>query len=834
MLILFFFVANLFAAAWTGSTSEPENMKKIDGKPFYVITNADELAWFAAQVNSGRPDINAVLANDIDAEGGDWVTIESFNGIIDGNNQTIKNYNRLFINKLNSNGVVKNMKIELAGQGVYFVEGNIFTLASSKGFVNQNYGLIIHVTNFANVYVGAAIAFENYGTISNCINNGIVGTDKAFLETPKAGIAIINYGVIENCVNNGDVYGWGGGVVSSNKEQGVIRYCRNNGALLETCERRGYYPEGGIRYFCSSSNDLARNNEGLIINSIYKTSIVEYNEVEVYDNGVYVGKNKGLIRNSFGNTSYYLNNTEISSTAENMQRDQFAWILNTSNGVEENSGVWTRGTDGYPTFANEDSLAIRKVVFDDDGTTSNRYTNYKGLVTFPENPEPAEGYVFSGWYNSDDIKVKPTTVFTADQTVNAVYVDASDVFWTINFYNAAPADTVLESKSYQHGSIVAYGGVAPTLAPTAKYTYTFKGWDVEPTNAVEDFDYHAVYDSTIRSYTVTFNNTDGSKIESATFEYGKMPSCSKTPTRKETAEWTYSHKGWKPALDYVTEVATYTAIYDSSKVKYKVTFMNGTTVIDEQMVPYGDPAVAPTNVTREGYKFVGWNTSFATVTEALTVKALFEELIIRTVNVVNVDGDKIVNTTVEDGEKYTLPEAPKKEGYTFDAYYDGDKKLGVAGDEISVTANITIIAKYIENPKSSSSSAVSSSSQQEITSSSSTPRNDESSSSNVSSSSSLSETAESSSSAVLDDTSSSSEATTPIVVGAAPQFSVQVYGRYLQISAARIGATYALFDMQGKVLLQGRVRTANFEIPVMRAGSYLLKIESTTQRVSVR
>ena len=284
----------------------------------------------------------------------------------------------------------------------------------------------------------------------------------------------------------------------------------------------------------------------------------------------------------------------------------------------------------------------------------------------------------------------------------------------------------------------------------------------------------------------------------------------------------------------MTEDASYLAIYDSVKVKYKVTFMNGTTVIDEQMVPYGDSAVAPTNVTREGYKFVGWNTSFATVTEALTVKALFEELIIRTVNVVDDDGDKIVNTTIEDGEKYTLPEAPKKEGYTFDAYYDGNKKLGVAGDEISVTANITIIAKYIENPKSSSSSAVSSSSQQEITSSSSTPRNDESSSSNVSSSSSLSETAESSSSAVLDDTSSSSEATTPIVVGAAPQLSVQVYGRNILISTARIGGAYALFDMQGKVLLQGRVQAANFEIPVMRAGSYLLKIESTTQRVSVR
>ena len=516
-----------------------------------------------------------------------------------------------------------------------------------------------------------------------------------------------------------------------------------------------------------------------------------------------------------------------------MKKDQFAWVLNTTDGTTSNSGIWSRN-DGYPTFANNSYKAIYKVIFSDDGTTSNRYTNYKGLVTFPENPEAPEGLVFSGWYNSDDIKVKPTTVFTADQTVNAVYVDASDVYWTINFYNASPADTVLESKSYQHGSIVTYGGEAPTLASTAQYTYTFKGWDVEPTNAVEDFDYHAVYDSTVRSYAITFINTDSSKIESATFEYGKMPSCTKTPTREATVEWKYSHKGWKPALDFVTEDASYLAIYDSVKVKYKVTFMNGTSVIDTQSVAYGDPAVAPTNVTREGYKFVGWNTSFATVTEALTVKALFEELIVRAISVVNADGEKIDSAKIEDGGMYTLPEAPKKEGYTFDAYYEGNKKIGVAGDEISVTANITIIAKYIENPKSSSSSAVSSSSQQEITSSSSTPRNDESSSSNVSSSSSLSETAESSSSAVLDDTSSSSEETTPIVVGAAPKFSVMVNGRSLQISAARIGATYALFDMQGKVLLQGRVRTANFEIPVMRAGSYLLKIESTTQRVSVR
>ena len=932
-------VCGAVAANWTGSAVEPENMKKIDGKAFYVITSAEELAWFATQVNSGKTTINAVLDNDIVFGANtssvgtySWTPIGktlnvAFAGIIDGNDKKIYGlYSSArdttgFIGCLGTNGVLKNIS---------FLKGSLSS-NSVGGIVGYSKGTLSSVLNESVSIAGKAsngkggIVGVNAGTIQSCVNKNAIDGSVA------GGVVGVNSGTLKDCANNGKITGSGyvGGICSKNT--GTLNQCVNEGIVSatlnvgtgyvvvgsngSTCTRRslGDTYVGGICAYNNGNVQNVKNTgsisaEGIagglvgynlktIQNSINAASVTAKNKsvetFESYSGGSYggtcyyrtitkngeagglVGINTGSsasLRHSynFANVtsegvrggvasqnissasvinSYY-DNTVLSGTSVinkqsanvsnvfakstvDMKKDQFAWILNTTNGTTSNSGAWSR-TDGYPIFATEDNKAIYKVVFNDDAVTSNRYTNYKGQVSFPEDPEPAEGYIFSGWYNTDEIKIKPTTVFTVDQTVKAIYTDASDVFWTINFYNAAPADTVLESKSYQHGSIVAYGGVAPTLAPTAKYTYTFKGWNVEPTNAVEDFDYHAVYDSTIRSYTVTFNNADGSKIESATFEYGKMPSCSKTPTRVATAEWTYSHKGWKPALDYVTEAATYTAIYDSSKVKYKVTFMNGTTVIDEQMVPYGDPAVAPTNVTREGYKFVGWNTSFATVTEALTVKALFEELIIRTVNVVDDDGDKIVNTTIEDGEKYTLPEAPKKEGYTFDAYYDGNKKLGVAGDEISVTANITIIAKYIENPKSSSSSAVSSSSQQEITSSSSTPRNDESSSSNVSSSSSLSETAESSSSAVLDDTSSSSEATTPIVVGAAPQFSVQVYGRNILISTARIGGAYALFDMQGKVLLQGRVQTANFEIPVMRAGSYLLKIESTTQRVSVR
>jgi hypothetical protein len=506
-----------------------------------------------------------------------------------------------------------------------------------------------------------------------------------------------------------------------------------------------------------------------------------------------------------------------------MQKDQFAWILNTTNGTETNSGVWTR-TTGYPDFAKDSNLPIYRVVFNDDGATSNRYTNYKGLATFPENPEPAEGLVFMGWYNSEDVRVKPTTVFSSDQTVNAVYMNAADIYWTINFFNTDVNSTLLETKQYQHGSIVAYEGETPTKETTAKYTYTFKGWNVEPTNAVEDFDYYAVYDSTIRSYTITFKDYDGSEISSSAFEYGTIPSCSKTPSRTATAKWTYTHKGWKPALDYVTGATAYTATYDSTKVEYKVTFMNGVDIIDEQMIPYGDAAVAPTNVTREGYRFTGWNTSFSNVTENLTVKALFEELATYIVKVLDSDGTKIDSVKIVEGESYTLPTAPKKDGYTFDAYYNGKTMLGIAGDAIPVVANITITAVYTKDPESSSSSVVKSSSSSAKSSSSSVPK----SSSSIKSSSS----AKSSSSQAK---SSSSEKTNAVVsMVKATLFSIHIQNRSIRISAAPLGSAYAIFDMQGRILKKGRVESVNFNIPVTLAGNYVIKIGHITQQVQIK
>ena len=868
--LLALLVSNVIGAAWTGSMSEPENMKKIDGKAFYIITTADELAWFANQVNSGKSTINAILGDDI-VFGKDKNTVASINwtpigkdtkyqfaGILDGAGHTIYGMSSTglalagLFGVLNTDGIVRNLKTNAGYVSGFFRIGGV--IAHNDGTIqnvenNNKIEVAYKSGDSVSIYIGG-IAGHNNGTIITSSNKASVSNKAPTALT--GGIVGKNSGLIENSGNMGGVSSiiyktgaryeagssdgiYSGGIVGLNT--GSINKVKNIGSVSAD-GHIVYYKDMCVGCNIEQARDVYRKTYsggvvGLslttISNGINDGKITNSNKENRFINGIIAsGKAKNSI--DLQSLKYWLNETEVQGTAENMQKDQFAWILNTTNGTESNSGMWTR-TTGYPDFANEVNLPIYRIVFNDDGATSNRYTNNKGLAQFPDNPEPAEGLLFMGWYNVDDTRVKPTMVFSADQIVKAVYTDASDVFWTITFYNAAPADTVLESKSYQHGSIVTYGGVAPTLTSSAQYIYSFKGWDVEPTNAVEDFEYHAVYDSTIRSYTVTFNNTDGSKIESATFEYGKMPSCSETPTRDATAEWKYSHKGWKPALDYVTEAATYTAIYDSSKVEYKVTFMNGVTVIDEQMVPYGDAAVAPTNVTREGYKFTGWNTSFTKVTENLTVKALFEEIPVYIVKVVDSEGVKIDSTKVMDGKTYTLPSAPKKEDYTFDAYYNGDKKLGVAGDVISISANITITAKYTKNPKSSSSSTPKSSSSVKSSSSakSSSSQVKSSSSSVVKSSSSSSKKVSSSSSVKSSSSqgksSSSKKSNAVVSKQQTPKFSIQVQVRSIQISAAPMNSVYAIFDMQGRVLKNGRVSAANFNIALPRAGSYLVKIE---------
>ena len=66
------------------------------------------------------------------------------------------------------------------------------------------------------------------------------------------------------------------------------------------------------------------------------------------------------------------------------------------------------------------------------------------------------------------------------------------------------------------------------------------------------------------------------------------------------------------------------------------------------------------------------------------------------------------------------------------------------------------------------------------------------------------------------------------------EMSVSVISRNIQVSAAPIGSAYAILDMQGRVLKNGHVESANFNIAIPQAGNYLVRIGGKTQVVNVK
>lgn len=175
-------------------------------------------------------------------------------------------------------------------------------------------------------------------------------------------------------------------------------------------------------------------------------------------------------------------------------------------------------------------------------------------------------------------------------------------------------------------------------------------------------------------------------------------------------------------------------------------------------------------------------------------------------------------------------ETPTKAADDKYTYEFADWKADVEGwtAESVVKSDVKFTAQFKSTEISSSSKEEEKSSSSEKLSSSSSAKEDKSSSSTKLSSSS----AKSSSSTKPKSSSSKTDAV--VATAVVPQFSLSVAGRNVQIAGARIGASYAVMDMQGRVLATGRTASASMEIAVPRAGSYVVRVGSQTKRVNVK
>ncbi len=321
------------------------------------------------------------------------------------------------------------------------------------------------------------------------------------------------------------------------------------------------------------------------------------------------------------------------------------------------------------TFKNYDGT----VLYIQKNIRRNQVPQYKGPNP-PTRPADAQHtYTFKGW--SPTIKA-----ITTNTTYVAQYTSTVRKY-NITFLNGD--GSTLQSSTLAYGATPSCNKT-PTQAQTDQYTYTFKEWSPAITKVTGAATYTPVFTSTVRKYTITFLNGDKSTLQSSSFAYGSTPSCSKTPTKAQTDQYTYTFKEWSPAITKVTGAATYTPTFNQTVRKYTITFKNedGTT-LQSTNVAYGTKPIysgsTPTKASTAAYdyKFGGWSPAIETVTEAKVYTALFSPIKrAYPIKFVNYDGTVLQDYSWDYGTtpRYTgsTPTRPADafcSSYTFSSWY---------------------------------------------------------------------------------------------------------------------------------------------------------------------
>ena len=264
--------------------------------------------------------------------------------------------------------------------------------------------------------------------------------------------------------------------------------------------------------------------------------------------------------------------------------------------------------------------------------------------------EKNDGHTYGDWIYADRKGTRECS--------ECNYVDSTDVY-TVTWVNYD--GTVLETDENVHyGATPSYDGEEPEREATDEYTYTFAGWTPAIAKVTDDATYTAQFDSTVNEYTITFVNEDGTELQSGEVAYGETPSYTgETPTKAATAQYTYTFKGWTPAIKEVTGDATYTAQFDSTVNEYTITWVdgNGDTLKTEQ-VAYGEtPAYTgetPTKTATAQYTYTfdnTWSPAIVAVDKDATYTAQFNSTVNEyTITFVNEDGTELQSGEVAYGE----------------------------------------------------------------------------------------------------------------------------------------------------------------------------------------
>ena len=288
MLLLVMAILMPYGGAWA-QTKPSSGNGEVDSP--YIITTAEELKWFRDEVNRGRNNICAKIADNVEVidmstvchaadksqnlEEVSWEpignTTNRYMGTFDGNNKTITN---LYINA----------NQEYSGLFGYTFISTIKNLT----FVNAN---VTNTNSITGILVGYGYGgtYQNIMTSTSCEVNGGDGT---------GGIAGKLAGNAYNCVNYATVQGKEqvGGLFSSYDSSTSITACANYGKVTASSQwvggLVGYFNSGTIQD-CANYGDVKGTNRvgGMagFVSSGKIQNVFSYGNVSATNSTQYIG-----------------------------------------------------------------------------------------------------------------------------------------------------------------------------------------------------------------------------------------------------------------------------------------------------------------------------------------------------------------------------------------------------------------------------------------------------------------------------------------------------------------------------------------------------------------
>ena len=323
------------------------------------------------------------------------------------------------------------------------------------------------------------------------------------------------------------------------------------------------------------------------------------------------------------------------------------------------------GDETYQATFNATKNSYTITWLNEDGSELDRQTLEYGAM--PQHTDPSKEstaeytYAFAGW-DKELVAVEGDAIYTAIFT-------ATKRQYTITWLNSD--NSPLYQEEVEYGETPVYTGETPTQESTAEYTYTFAGWDSDPSPVTGAAIYKAVYSSNKNSYTVTFYFEDGvTVLDSQVLEYGETPGTSMIPSKNAEEHYYYTFAGWYPEITPVTGNVSYTPVFTKEPKQYTITFKNyNGRPLWTTTVPYGETPVyngeTPTRPRTQqySYEFAGWSPELTAVSGDATYTALFDAIVNQyTVVFQNEDGTELDRQMVDYGTKPEYQgETPTKE-----------------------------------------------------------------------------------------------------------------------------------------------------------------------------